>query len=247
MTGSRRAGAAVLRAFLVAAFTAATLTAAAQTARAQQPQSPLQARVIVTGEGSITVAPDEAQIRGGVVTRGKTAKEATAANSKLMEAITAALLDSGIEQKDIRTSHFSVQPIYVQQQNAEPKLSGFSVSNQVNVTIRQIAKVGDVLDRLITAGATDTGNIEFMHADPAKTLDAAREAAVADARRKAELYAHAAGLALGRVTWITEDPGYAPPMPMARMSAAAAPAPVPISPGEDTLRVRITVGFDIAP
>jgi uncharacterized protein YggE len=86
-----------------------------------------------------------------------------------------------------------------------------------------------------------------VHADPAKALDQAREAAVADARRKAEIYAHAAGLALGRVTWITEDAGYAPPMPMARMSAAAAPAPVPISPGEDTLRVRITVGFDIAP
>jgi uncharacterized protein len=247
MTAWRHPEVAVSRALLLTAFTAA-LFAAAQTARAQQPQSALQARVIVTGEGSISVAPDEAQIRGGAITKAKTAKEATAANSKLLEAITAALVEAGIEQKDIRTSRFSLQPIYVQQHDAEARLSGFSASNQVNVTIRQIDKVGDILDRLITAGATDVGGVEFMHADPAKALDQAREAAIADARRKAELYAHAAGLALGRVIWISEDAGYAPPMPMARMSVAAAPAaPVPISIGEDTLHARVTVGFDIAP
>ncbi len=230
------------------ALLAAAVFVATVPAQAQQPQSQPQARVIVIGEGSISVPPDYAQIRSGVTTRAKTAREATDANSKLMAAVTAALLNSGIEQKDIQTSRFSVQPVYAPRQpNTEPKLSGFSVSNQVSVTIRQIAKVGEILDRLIAAGATDVGNIAFLHSDLAKTLDRAREAAIADARRKAELYARASGLSLGRVAWITEDSGYGPPIPMGAPRAAATAAAVPIAPGEDTLHVTITVGFDIAP
>jgi uncharacterized protein len=222
-----------------------TLGAAAQ---AQQPQSPGAARVVVIGEGSVTVPPDYAEIKSGVTTRAKTAKEAADANAKLMTAIATALTDSGVDQKNIQTAQFSVQPIYMQQQsNAERKLSGFTVSNQVNVTIRQIAKLGDIVDRLVTAGATDIGDIEFLHSDPAKLLDQARAAAIADARHKAELYAQAAGLSLGRAAWITEDPGYAPVMPMAAMRGGLAKMATPIAPGEDTLNVRITVGFDVAP
>jgi uncharacterized protein len=222
-----------------------TLGAAAQ---AQQPQSPAAARVVVIGEGSIAAPPDYAEIRSGVTTRAKTAKEAADANARLMTAVAAALTDAGVEQKDIQTAQFSVQPIYMQQQsNAERKLSGFTVSNQVNVTIRQIAKLGDIVDRLVTAGATDIGDIEFLHSDPAKLLDQARTAAIADARRKAELYAQAAGLSLGHVVWITEDPGYAPVMPMAATRGGLGKMATPIAPGEDTLNVRITVGFDVAP
>src|SRR5262249_35711090 len=133
------------------------------------------------------------------------------------------------------------QPVYAQQ---EPRsLTGYSVSNQVSVTIRQIDKVGDVLDRVVAAGATDAGNIAFLVSDPSKALDQAREAAIADARRKAEVFAKAGGVRLGAVQWITEDAGSGTPVPV---MARAAAAPVPISTGEDTLRVRITVGFDIA-
>jgi uncharacterized protein YggE len=239
--GSRRfsSGAAVL---------AAAVFAATAGAQAQQSPLPPERRVIVIGEGSVSVAPDYAQLRSGVTTTAKTAKEATDANSKLMAAITAALLSAGIEQKDIQTARFSVQPVYVRQQNVAPKLSGFNVSNQVNVTIRQIDKVGEVLDRLLTTGATDVGDVEFLHADPAKALDQAREAAMADARRKAELYAHASGLSLGGVTFITEDSGYgytAPGQMAALRVSGGVAAPVPIAAGEDTLRARITVGFEL--
>jgi uncharacterized protein len=230
---------------LAAVVLAAIVLVAGPEAQAQQPQSRPEARVIVNGEGSVTVQPDYAQLRAGVTTRAKTVKDATDANTKLMSTVTAALRDSGIEQKDIQTSRFSVQPVYAPAQpNSEPKLSGFSVSNQLNVTIRQIAMVGTVLDRAIAAGATDLGGVEFLHSDLSKALDQARVAAVADARRKAELYARAAGLELGRVAWITEDPGFAPPGAMKAMRAAGGlSAPVPIASGEDTLRVQITVGF----
>ena len=126
-------------------------------AHAQQPQHAPEARIVVTGEGNVSVTPNFAQIRSGVTTRAKTVKEAEA-NSKLMVAIMAALKDAGIAEKDIQTSRFSIQPVYAPQEpRTEPKLLGYSVSNQVDVTIRVIGRVGDVLDKVVAAGATDVG------------------------------------------------------------------------------------------
>jgi uncharacterized protein YggE len=217
-------------------------------AQAQESKSPAEGRVIVIGEGSIGVPPDYAQIRTGVTTTAKTVKEANDANIKVMTAITAALLDSGIPQKNIQTSRFSIQPVFTPQTPpAEPKFSGYRVSNQVNVAVHQISRVGEILDHLVNAGATDIGNIEFLVSDPSKALDQAREAAVADARRKAELYARASGVSLGRVAWITESSEFEPPLQLtAPRASLAKTAPVPIEQGEDTLRTRVTVGFDIA-
>jgi uncharacterized protein len=228
-------------------LTAAVFLGAMQ-AYAQQPPARPEARVIVIGEGSVSVPPDYAQIRSGVTTHGKTAKEAADANSKVMAAILAALREAGIEQKDVQTGRYSVHAVYAPPQpNAEPKLSGFSVSNQITVTVRQINNAGAILDRVIAAGATDVGSVDLLHSDLSKPLDQAREAAIADARRKAEIYARAAGVNLGSVAWITEDSGYAPPVAMKALRAPGAPAaPVPISVGEDTLRAIVTVGFDIA-
>jgi uncharacterized protein YggE len=224
------------------------LSVAPASAQAPQQAAP-EARIVVGGEGSVSVAPDYAQIRGGVVTKAKTAAEASEANAKLMASVITTLTNAGIARTDIQTAQFSVQPVYaLPQPGSEQKMTGFSASNQLTVKIHQLDKVGDILDRLIAAGATDVGNVALLHSDLSKVLDQAREAAVADARRKAELYAHAAGLTLGAVAWITEASGYAPPMPMMRALAAPAAAamPTPIMSGEDTLRVQITVGFDIA-
>ena len=216
-------------------------------ATAQRTQSPI-GHVIVIGEGSVSVTPDYAQIGGGVTTRAKTVKEAMDANSRSMAAIIKTLRDSGVAQSDIQTSRFVVQPVYAPQEpRTEPKLAGYSVSNRVRVKIRQIDQIGEILDRLVTAGATDIGNVEFLVSEPSKALDHAREAAIADARRRAEVYAQASGIQLGRVEWVSEVSGFAPPAPMRSSEASAmTAASVPITGGEDTLRVRITVGFDIA-
>jgi uncharacterized protein len=215
-------------------------------AQTLQAQSAPFVGVVVTGEGRVTVAPDYAQIASGVTSRGKTVKEASDANSKTMAAVIKALVDAGVAQNDIQTSRFSVQPVYVPQEpRTEPKLAGYSVSNQVRAKIRQIDKLGEILDRLITAGATDVGNVEFLVSDPSKALDQAREAAIADARRKAEVYARAAGIRLGQVEWITEQSGFGP-VPLRGQGGAARAAAVPIATGEDTLEATVTVGFTIA-
>jgi len=203
----------------------------AATAQAQgaEPKSSPQARVIVVGEGSVTVTPDYARISSGVTTSAKTVKEAGDTNAKIMTNIIQTLVDAGIAKKDIQTSQFSIEP----------------VANQVNVTIHQIAQVGDILDRLVKAGATDAGSITFLVSDREKTLDQAREAAFTNARHKAELYAHAAGVNLGHIAWITESSDVAPILD-GEVRAMKPAERMPIEVGENTITARVTVGFDIA-
>lgn len=246
-TCARRRGRRPLRLVAVAATLLLSLSGEVL---AQMPQPTPEAGIVVAGEGSVRVIPNNAQIRIGATVRNNTVTAAVDTNSKAMAAVIAALKAAGIAENDIQTARFSIQPIYAQPASfsspgpgAAPKLAGYSVSNHVNVTIRDTDKIGDLIDRAVTAGANDVGNISFSVADESKVLDQARAAAIADARRKAEVYAKAAGLRLGSVQWITEDTVSRPPLPM--MSRAAV-APVPIASGEDTLRVRVTVGFEIA-
>ena len=233
---------------IIAGLAVAFFVATAQAQSAESKSSP-QARVIVVGEGSITVTPDYARISSGVTTSEKTVKEAGDTNAKIMTNIIQTLVDAGIEKKDIRTSQFSIEPIYTAQSklsgSVESKLSGYRVSNQVNVTIHQISQVGEILDRLVNAGATNAGNVAFLVSDREKALDRAREAAVADARHKAELYAHAAAVNLGRVSWITESSDFAPILD-GEVRAMKPAERTPIEVGENTIMARVTVGFDIA-
>lgn len=231
----------------VGAFIAAALCVAAAQAQTAESVPSSRARIVVIGEGSVTVAPDYARVRSGVTTSAKTVKEASNTNAKLMAGIIATLADAGIAKKDMQTSEFSIEPVYASPSSGERKLSGYRVSNQANVTIHQIAQVGDILDRLVKAGATDAGNVAFLVSERDKALDQARDAALANARHKADLYARASGLNLGGVAWITESSEFEPFAPMAVRGKLAAPAlPVPIESGEDTFTARITVGFDIA-
>jgi uncharacterized protein len=214
-------------------------------ARAQAPP----ARVVVSGEGRVSVVPDLAQVRSGVTTNAKNVKDAVESNSRTMAAIITALTESGIAQKDIQTAQFSIQPVYSNpDQHSESKLTAYRVSNQVIAKIRHIDKLGDVLDRLAAAGATDVWNIEFLVSDPSKALDEAREAAIADARRKAEVFARAAGVTLGRVVAIEEEGAAAEPLSMRNraMTVARDVAAVPIAGGENTLHAVVTVAFDLA-
>lgn len=241
MAGSARAARVALH---VACFFAVALAAIAP-ARAQEPPPVPPARIIVGGEGSVGAVPDYAYITVGATTNGVTAVAATDANSRIMAAVATALRGAGIAPLDMQTAHFSVQPVYTNvTSNSAPKLSGFAVTHQFGVTVRQIERVGDVLDRAIAAGANDVGSVQFDYADLSKTLDAARAAALADAHRKAELYAHAAGLTLGAVLWVIEEQANVPQPRF--LGARMAAAKVPIAAGEDTLRLRVTVGFDVA-
>ena len=210
----------------VAALLVAALFLTPARAQSVEPKSPAEARVVVVGEGSVTVAPDYVRIRSGVSTYAKTVKEARDTN--------------------IQTSEFSIEPAYASPTPpGGPKLSGYRVSNQVNVTIHQISQVGEILDRLVRTGATDAENIAFLISDREKALDQARVAAVANAKHKADLYARASGVNLGRVAWITEGSDFEPIAPMGVARPKMASSPVPIERGENTITARVTIAFDI--
>ncbi len=200
--------------------------------------------VTVTGQGTMSVAPDTAMIRIGVTSQGKTAKDASDSNAKQMTAVMTAIKNSGIAERDIRTSRLSLQPQY-ENKSGTTRLLGFRVTNQLTVTIRNIATLPAILDRAIAAGANEMSGIEFVVSEQSKLLDQARDAAIADAHRKATLYAKAAGAKLGRVVAIIEQGASAPPRPLAAMRAGA--AAVPVAPGEQQLRATVSVSYELVP
>lgn len=203
--------------------------------------------ISVSGEANISVAPDLAQIDAGVANDAKTAKEASDANNAAMGKVLLALKGAGIAEKDYRTSRLSLQPQYGQNKStgASPVV-GFRASNRVTVKIRDVTKVAGIIDALVGAGANDIGNISFEVTQASKLLDDAREQAVADARRKAEIYAKATGVTLGAPLSVTE--GGAPvPLFKARMATAPMAATAAVAPGGETLSVTVNVSWAIKP
>jgi len=197
--------------------------------------------ISVTGEARISVPPDLAQIDAGVTSDGKTAREASDANNAAMGKVLLALKGAGIDEKDYQTSRLSLQPQYSPSKVSGPAtVVGYRASNRVTIRLRDVTKVANVVDTLVTSGANEIGGINFMVSQASKLLDDAREQAVADARRKAEIYAKAAGVTLGAPLSISEE-GAAQPLFRARMAAPMAAAATPVAQGEETL--SITVGM----
>jgi uncharacterized protein len=207
------------------------------------PALALEKLVTVTGEATVAVAPDAAMIRIGVSSQNKTAREASDANAKQMTAVLAAIKSNNIAERDIQTSRLSLQPQYDPNKSGTARLTGFQATNQVTVRIRDIGNLAAILDSAISAGANEMSGIEFIVSEQSKLLDRARDDAIADARRKAELYAKAAGARLGHVVAISEEGSATPPRPIQAMRAGA----VPISPGEQTLTAAVTVSYELAP
>jgi uncharacterized protein len=212
--------------------------ALAQTAEAFAPA------ISVTGEASISVSPDIAFVDAGVATDAKTAREASDTNNTAMAKVLAALKAANIDARDIRTSRLSLQPQYAGNRGGPSPIVGYRASNRVTVRIHDVSKVAGVIDTLVGAGANDIGDVAFEVSQASKLLDEAREKAVADARRKAEIYARAAGTALGAPLGISEGGG---PQPVFRgkMAAPTAVTSVPIATGEEMLSVSVSVTWAI--
>jgi uncharacterized protein len=200
--------------------------------------------ISVTGEATISAAPDLAQVDGGVTSEAKTAREASEINNVAMAKVLLALKGAGIAEKDFQTSRLSLQPQSAPNRTGPAAIVSYRASNRVTVRVRDVTKVANVIDTLVAAGANDIGGIDFIVSGASKLLDQAREQAVEDARRKAEIYAKAAGVTLGPPLSISEGGGA--PMPMQfRAKAMAAAAPTPVAQGEETLAVTVSVSWAI--
>jgi uncharacterized protein len=224
---------------LAAAIAAGTLIAAPALAQTVPP-----AMISVTGEATVSVPPDLAQIDAGVMSEAKTAREASDANNAAMGKVLLALKGAGIEEKDYQTSRLSLQPESAPNRPGGPAtIVGYRASNRVTVRLHDVSKVASVIDMLVAAGANDIGGINFTVSQASKLLDDAREQAIADARRKAEIYAKAAGVTLGAPLSISEG-GTPVPIPYRRMAAGMAPS-APVAQGEETLQVTVAVSWAI--
>jgi uncharacterized protein YggE len=226
-----------------AAAVALALSAAPAPAQTVPP-----AAISVTGEGRVSVPPDLAEIDGGVTSEAKTAREASEANNAAMGKVLLALKGAGLAERDFQTSRLSLQPQYANQTRPGPNVVvGYRASNRVMIRLRDVTKVAGIIDTLVGAGANEIGGINFTVSGASKLLDDARNEAIADARRKAEIYAKAAGVTLGLPISISEESGGGPsPMPFRKMSGGMA-AGAPVAQGEETLQVTVSVSWAIKP
>ena len=229
------------RVCLAIAIAATTLLTAPASAQIVPP-----AAISVTGEATVSVPPDTAQIDGGVTTEAKTAREASEANNAAMGKVLLALKGAGIDEKDFQTSRLQLQPQYPANRSGPSAIVGYRASNRVTIRLRDVTRVASVIDTLVGAGANDIGGINFTVSNASKLLDEAREQALADARRKAEIYARAAGVALGAPLSISEEssPG---PTPFRGRIAAGMAVSAPVAQGEETLSVTVNVSWAIKP
>lgn len=204
------------------------------------------ARITVTGEGRVAAVPDMATVSLGVSAQAETAKAAMDRTSDGVAALLVQLAAAGVEDRDIQTSGLSLGPVWQHSRTGDepPRITGFSAANTVTVRVRALDELGRLLDGALAGGVNTLHGVSFGLQDPMPRLDEARAEAVADAWRKAELLAGAAGVSLGPILSIAEDQGVSGPMPMFRMEAAMADA-VPVAAGETEVTARVTIVWQL--
>lgn len=241
---------------LVAALTAVSALGLLTSTSAADDDDDTKPTIAVTGTGKLSAAPDIAEIQVGVHSQASTAAAALAENNESMNALYATLKESGVATKDIQTTQVQVSPQYSQPpprpvNNAEfvPRIVGYRVDNTVQITARQISKLGGLLDGLVKAGANQIHGISFRIDAPEKLMGEVRKRAMADAKSKAELLAGEAGVVVGAPLKISEEGGPRPPTPRfaGRMEMMAAAAPMPIAAGEQDVTVTVHVVYELKP
>lgn len=203
--------------------------------------------IIVSGTGRVAVEPDVADLRLGVAIARPTVAEARSAAATAMTSILAAIEAAGVARRDTRTTLLSVQPRYDYRDGQAPSLVGYDLANVVEVTVRDLAALGGVIDGALGAGSTSLDGLTFRVEDPSAAEKTARTAAVEQAQSRAEVLAAAADVRLAGVSDIVEG-GSPPawPMPKAARLTMAADASTPIEAGVTEIAVTVTVTFRIA-
>ena len=203
--------------------------------------------ISLAATGAVRTTPDKVDISTGVTSEGQTARAALDKNTQAMTQVVEGLTAAGIEPKDIQTTNFSVSPVYEQRKEGQaPFITGYRVTNSVNITVRDLAKLGDILDKVVSVGANEISSIVFGVSEPEALKDEARRLAMRNAIANAKLYAETAGVELGPVLTISEDDSsYQPrfagaPAPMMELAKA-----VPIEAGTAIVEVRLSVSWEL--
>ncbi|MFZ5636894.1 MAG: SIMPL domain-containing protein [Pseudomonadota bacterium] len=217
------------------------------TASAQSSQTANDGTLLsISADAQATRVPDIATLSSGVVTQAADANTALRANADQMTKVMAAIKAAGIAERDVQTAGISIYPQYRYTENQPPTITGYQASNTVNVKVRDISKLGKVLDALVASGSNQINGPSFEIDEPEAAYDEARRNALKKAQARAEMYAAALGLRVRRIVSINEGGGYNPPGPIPMMKMAAMEArDTPVSPGETSLTASLNVVFEL--
>lgn len=237
-----------LRPLLLATLLAlgSSMTAAAQSVSTAPATIPADGTLLsVSAQAEARRAPDVATVSAGVVTQAADANAAMRANAEQMQKVMAAIRTAGIAERDVQTSGINLNPQYRYADNQPPAITGYQASNTVNLKVRDLGKLGKVLDALVASGANQVNGPGFEIDQPDAVQDEARRAALEKAQARATMYAKALGLRVRRIVSISEGGGFQPPMPMLRMAAMEKAADTAVSPGENSVSASLDVVFEL--
>jgi len=223
---------------VTAAFVAALVLITAGAAGASS-EATVQHSIVVTGQGSVSTVPDRAQVSFGVSTDAKTASAAIRGNAADMTKVIAAVKGQGIASADIRTDMISLSPRYSQSGDT---VVGYTATNSVSATIRNLAKIGPTIDAAVDAGANQVSGPDLVRGDMTALYRAALRAAITNAKGKAQTIAAASGLHLRRITDVSEASSAPVPQPLTK---AGADASTPVEPGTQLVEATVTVTFSV--
>ena len=205
------------------------------------PSAAPQHSIVVAGLGTVSARPDRAQLSFGVSSDAKSASAALRANGAEMTKMIAALKAQGIAAADLRTDLVSLSPRY--SQNGETVV-GYTVTNSVSATVRNLAKIGAIIDAAAGAGANQVSGPHLVRSSATALYRVALRAAIADARGKARTIAAASGLHIRRITDVSESSAAPSPMPLT--AKASADASTPVETGSSLVEATVTVTFAVA-
>ena len=214
-------------------------------AYAAEPAHP--STLTLTGRGEIKATPDQASLNLAVVTQGKTAAEALAQNSKEMNETIDAIKAASIDAKEIQTANLTISPQYVYQQSMPPRLSGYEARNSIIVTIKDLGKLGAVLDKAVTLGINNVSGPVFDLQDKEAAQNEARLKAMADVKKLGALYQKGMGLKLGRILEVNESSAYMPMGGVMQAQSLANKKPTTVEAGELTITAQVTVMWEVLP
>ncbi|MHB9036282.1 MAG: SIMPL domain-containing protein [Armatimonadota bacterium] len=225
----------------IALLVIALLSTAATSGRAAD--SDASTGITVTGTGEVKAQPDIAYLTFGISTQADDAAKAAKENSANTNAVIVAISKAGIPKSDIETTNYSVSPI-TDYKKSPPVVVGYTVFNQIRVTVRSLNAIGSLIDAGVNAGANNVQGVNFSVEDDTALHQQALVNAIKQARAKAQAMAEAAGVKLGKLVAMSETGGYSP-RPMLMGVAKAEGAPTPIIPGELTETASVTVVYAI--
>jgi hypothetical protein len=227
------------------------LSAATLGAPAAAHDQPEKRTISLSASGIVKTTPDMVEISTGVTSEAPSAREALDKNTASMTKVVETLKGEGIDAKDIQTANFSVGPVYEQRpydgppENKPPVIVGYRVTNQVRITLHDTAKLGAILDKVVSLGANQIDSIEFGVEEPEALKDEARKLALKNVTDNAKLYAEAAGVGLGPMLSITEEESSYQPRYAAAAARMESAKDVPIEAGTASVEVRVRVSWEI--